>query len=97
MANPRKRKARIREALQKAAERAKTEEEQELVRRAAEIALRVGKLNQAEINEALNSIDEKENDSAKEKQTVKKPAKKATKKATPKKRSTRKRTTKSKE
>ena len=96
MTNPRKRKARIREALQQAAERAKTEQEQELVRKAAAIALRVGKLNQEEVNEALNSIN-KENDNAEKKQTVKKPAKKTTKKGSPKKRSTRKRTTKPKE
>ena len=96
MTKPRKRKARIREALQQAAERAKTEQEQELVRKAAAIALRVGKLNQEEVNEALNSIN-KENDNAEKKQTVKKPAKKTTKKGSPKKRSTRKRTTKPKE
>ena len=91
--NPRKRKQRIREALQKAAEGAQTEKEQELVRRAAAVALSVGKLTQEDIDNALASI-QKEQDHGEKKQTTDKTTKKTTKKRTTGKPSTKKRTAK---
>ena len=108
MANPRKRKARIREALRAQAEQlaaAGKEERSEtewLVRRAAEIALATGKLTQEQIDEALAPLNKTEKDDVVDKKPLKKPlkkpikkqpAKKPTKKRTTKKRTTKKRTT----
>jgi hypothetical protein len=106
MANPRKRKARIREALRLQAEQLATvgkEERSEaewLVRRAAEIAVAVGKLTQEQIDEALAPLNKTEKEDVVDKEPLKKPIKKQpTKKPTKKptrKRTTRKRTTKAK-
>ena len=96
MANPRKRKQRIREALQQVAANAKSDHDKDMVRQAAEIALRVGKLSQEEVNKALESIEKKEKDNAEKKQTTKQTTEKATKKRTTKKRTTKKRTSKTK-
>ena len=91
MANPRKRKARIREALQKAAEEAETEMEKTLVKRAADVAVQIGKLSQEEIDQALASLQKEQKQDGEAKQTTDAGTKKTTKKRT-----TRKRTTKSK-
>ena len=99
MANPRKRKARIREALRLQAEQlAELPNEErggaeDLVRRAADIAVAAGKLTQEQIDEALAPLNKTE------KKDVKKPIKKPIKKSTnttTKKRTTKKRTTKTK-
>ena len=94
MASPRKRKARIREALQKAAEEAKTEQEQTLVKRAASVALQVGKLTQEEVDQALASIHKENKQDGEKKQTTNKTTEETTKKRTTKKRTTKKSTTK---
>jgi FKBP-type peptidyl-prolyl cis-trans isomerase SlyD len=92
--NPRKRKARIREALQKAAEEANTEQEQALVERAASVALQVGKLTQEEVDQALASIHKENKQDGEKKQTTNKTTEETTKKRTTKKRTTKKSTTK---
>jgi hypothetical protein len=92
--NPRKRKARIREALQKAAEEANTEQEQALVERAASVALQVGKLTQEEVDQALASIHKENKQDGEKKQTTNKTTEETTEKRTTEKRTTKKRTTK---
>jgi hypothetical protein len=99
--NPRKRKARIREALLKAAEEATTEIEQTMVKRAADVALRVGKLTQEDIDQALALLQKEQDQDGETKQTADTTRQTTTKKrgATRKpttKKSTKKRTTKTK-
>ena len=105
MANPRKRKARIREALRLQAEQlAELPKEErvgaeDLVRRAADIALAAGKLTQEQINEALAPLDKTEKEDVVDKKPLRKPTKKPIKKQPtkkPTKKRTRKRTTKTK-
>lgn len=104
MANPRKRKARILEALRVQAEQAAAVEKEErsetewLVRRAAEIAVATGKLTQEQIDEALAPLNKTEKEDVVDKKPIKKPTKKPIKKPIKKRStsSTRKRTTKTK-